>query len=194
LPVCPWERVPRYEFLSDPGRAMLLKISEELHLQVAPGDAWKLLRDTPRLAGLLPGVEAVAALNEDGAEAYAAKASDRIGPFKVAMNVEVRITETTEPSRLSTSDPFLLVASLKGLDSSGANRMSGSMQIALTAESAGTLMRFEASIEILGSLATLGSVPIRRRTAQVFAEFTRNIQEQFEPGHFASEQLEKESS
>jgi carbon monoxide dehydrogenase subunit G len=168
---------------------MLLKIAEELHLQVAPGEVWRLLRDTPRLAGLLPGVEAVAALNEAGSEAYAAKASDKIGPFKVAMNVEVRITEVAEPPLLRASDPFLLVASLKGLDASGANRMSGSMQIALSAETPGTLMRFEASIEILGSLATLGAVPIRRRTAQVFAEFTRNIQ-----GQFAPEQLEKESS
>ena len=35
------------------------------------------------------------------------------------------------------------------------------------------------SIEVLGKLATLGAVPIRRRTTQSFAEFARNIQEQF---------------
>ena len=47
---------------------------------------------------------------------------------------------------------------------------------------AGTQMHFEASIEILGKLATLGAVPIRRRTTQVFAEFAKNIQGQFEAG------------
>ena len=43
-------------------------------------------------------------------------------------------------------------------------------------------MHFEASVEILGKLATLGAVPIRRRTTQVFAEFAKNIQGQFEAG------------
>src|SRR5713226_5339255 len=150
---------------------MLLKLAEELHLDASPGEVWKLLRDTLSLTGLLPGVESVTPLHEEGAEAYTAKASDKIGPFKVAMDVEVRITETIEPS--------LLCASLKGLDSSGANRMSGSLRIALSPASPGTEIRFEASIEILGKLATLGAVPIRRRTTQMFAEFTRNIQAQF---------------
>lgn len=42
-------------------------------------------------------------------------------------------------------------------------------------------MRFEADIEILGKLATLGAGPIRRRTTEKFAEFARNIQAQFAP-------------
>jgi len=61
----------------------------------------------------------------------------------------------------------------------GLNRMTGSMQVALSSAPSGTQMRFEASIEILGKLATLGAVPIRRRTTQAFAEFARNIQGQF---------------
>ena len=41
------------------------------------------------------------------------------------------------------------------------------------------VLHFEASIEILGKLATLGAVPIRRRTTQVFSEFAQNIQQEF---------------
>jgi hypothetical protein len=46
-------------------------------------------------------------------------------------------------------------------------------------------MRFEAEIEILGKLATLGAAPVRRRVTERFAEFARNIQAQFAPdvGH-----------
>jgi hypothetical protein len=40
-------------------------------------------------------------------------------------------------------------------------------------------MQFQAEIEILGKLATLGAAPIRRRTTEKFAEFARNIQAQF---------------
>jgi len=150
---------------------MLLKLTEELPLDAPLAEVWQLLRDTPRLTALLPGVENVSSLNEAGAEAYSATISDRIGPFKITMNMEVRVTETVEPS--------LLKAGIKGADSLGLNRMTGSMQVALSSGSSGTQMHFEASIEILGKLATLGAVPIRRRTTQVFAEFARNIQGEF---------------
>jgi uncharacterized protein len=153
---------------------MLLKLTEELPLNASVDEVWNLLRDTARLTGLLPGVDSVARLNEDGNEAYAAKVSEKIGPFKITMNLDVRITEAIEPS--------LLKASLKGGDSMGLNRVTGTMQVALIPASPGTQMHFEASIEVLGKLATLGAVPIRRRTTQVFAEFAKNIQGQFVTG------------
>jgi hypothetical protein len=42
-------------------------------------------------------------------------------------------------------------------------------------------MQFQADIEILGKLASLGAIPIRRRATEKFAEFARNIQAQFAP-------------
>jgi len=150
---------------------MLVKLAEELPLEAPLEEVWKLLRNTPRLTGLLPGVENVKPLQEPGTEAYSATVSEKIGPFKITMNLDVRVTETLEPS--------LLKATIKGTDSMALNRMTGSMQVTLIAEPSGTQMRFEASIEILGKLATLGAVPIRRRTAEAFAEFARNIQGQF---------------
>jgi carbon monoxide dehydrogenase subunit G len=150
---------------------MLLKLTEELPLNAPIDEVWKLLRDTPRLTGLLPGVENVAPLNERGVEAYAARVSEKIGPFTITMNLELRVTDTAEPS--------LLKAAIKGVDSLGLNRITGLMQVALGPISSGTLMNFEASIEILGKLATLGAAPIRRRTTQSFAEFGQNIQRQF---------------
>ena len=161
---------------------MLLKVSEELTVDASPEEIWKLLRDTPRLAALLPGVESVAPLNEPGVEAYKAKASDRIGPFKMALNVEIRITETLEPSCLK--------ASLKGGDSIGLNRLTGSLQIMLAPASSSTHMKFEADIEILGKLAALGAVPIRRRATEKFAEFARNIQAKVASGVRANQGLQ----
>jgi len=150
---------------------MLLKLTEELPLNAAIEEVWKLVRDTPRLAGLLPGVENVAALNEQGVEAYAARVTEKVGPFKITMNIEVRVTETMEPS--------ILRAAIKGADSMGLNRITGSMVVALSAAPSGTQVHFEASIEILGKLTMLGAVPIRRKATQAFAEFAQNIQGQF---------------
>ena len=150
---------------------MLLKVSEELNLGASQDEVWKLLRDTPRLAALLPGVEKVTPLDEPGAEAYQAKASDKIGPFKVALNLEIRVTEERVPVSLK--------AGIKGSDSIGLNRITGSLHITLFPASPSAQMRFEADIEILGKLATLGAAPIRRRVTEKFAEFARNIQAQF---------------
>ncbi len=150
---------------------MLLKLTEELPLDASIEEVWNLLRDTPRLTRLLPGVENVAPLNEEGVEAYAASVSEKIGPFKITMNLEVRVTEAIAPIQLK--------AAIKGADSMALNRITGSMQVALNPASSGTQMHFEASIEILGKLATLGAVPTRRRTTQAFAEFAQNIQGQF---------------
>jgi len=150
---------------------MLLKISEELTLHSTQEDVWRLLRDTPRLAALLPGVETVSPLHEPGTEAYQAKAGDKIGPFKVALNMQIRVVETRAPA--------VLKAQIKGADAIGLNRLTGSLNLTLSPAPSSTLMRFEADIEILGKLATLGAAPIRRRVTAKFAEFARNIQAQF---------------
>jgi len=155
---------------------MLLKLTEDVPINASIDEVWNLLRDTPRLTRLLPGVENIARINEEGAEAYAASVSEKIGPFKITMNLEVRVTEAIVPTQLK--------AAIKGADSMALNRVTGSMQVSLSPASPGTRMQFEASIDILGKLATLGAVPIRRRTTQAFAEFAQNIQGQFakDPG------------
>lgn len=157
---------------------MLLNLTENLHLDASAAEVWKLLRDTPRFAGLLPGVESVKPLDDADGEAYAAVVHDKIGPFKVTLNLELQVIEASEPA--------LLKASLKGADSHNLNRVSGTLQAALSSSdadgasaAAGTAMRFEASVEVLGKLATLGAIPMKRRTAQLFGEFARNIQSQF---------------
>lgn len=152
---------------------MLLKISEELTVDAPPEEVWRILRDTPRLAALLPGVESVMPLSEAGVEAYQVKAGDRIGPFKIALNLEIRVPETQEPS--------FLKASIKGGDPIGLNRITGSLRVILRRASSATHVNFEADIEILGKLATLGAVPIRRRATEKFSEFARNVQRQFAP-------------
>ncbi len=150
---------------------MLLTLSETLLLDASPAEVWKLLRDTPRFAQLLPGVENVARLPDKGAEAYAAAITDKIGPFKVTFRLEVQVEEAREPS--------FLKAAIRGADPVGLNRITGSLQATLSPAPQGTRMQFEASIEILGKLASLGAVPIRRKTAQSFADFAKDIQGQF---------------
>ena len=152
---------------------MRLNLVENVRLQASAEEVWKLLRDTPRFAGLLPGVAGVKPLDQTGVEAYTAAVHDRIGPFKVTLHLELR-------------EARLLKASLKGGDAHNLNRVSGTLEAVLSEASGasgtgmlGTHMRFEASVEVWGKLATLGAAPMKRRTAELFTEFARNIQAQF---------------
>ncbi len=150
---------------------MLVKLTESVELGASPAHVWSLLRDTTRLTGLMPGVQSVIPLANEESEAYAAKVIDKIGPFKVTMNLEVRIGELQEAA--------LMRVAIRGADPEKQNRLTGSMHLALSPVESGTQLSFEASVEVLGKLATLGAVPIRRRTTQLFGEFARNIQGEF---------------
>ena len=159
---------------------MLVNLNQTLTLAATQEDAWTLLRDTKRLAGLIPGVEDIVSDERGGdrpngaepQEKHVARVVERVGPFRLALNLEVRIVNAVEPS--------LLQAELSGSDSNGQNRLSGTLRAELkTIEPAGTLLSVDASVEVLGKLATLGAGPIRRRANELFAEFAGSLQRQF---------------
>ena len=159
---------------------MLVNLSQTLTLAATQEDAWTLLRDTKRLAGLIPGVEDIVSdQGEPGGsngvgpqEKHVARVVERVGPFRLALNLEVRIVNAVEPS--------LLQAELSGSDNNGQNRLSGTVRAELKkAEPAGTLLSVDASVEVLGKLATLGAGPIRRRANELFDEFAGSLQRHF---------------
>ncbi len=101
---------------------MLVNLSQTLTLAATQEEAWSLLRDTKRLAGMMPGVENIASDREDSGgangditqEKLTVRVVERVGPFRLSLNLEVRIVQAVEPS--------LLQAELKGADSNGQNR------------------------------------------------------------------------
>lgn len=151
---------------------MLINVTENVELPAAQPEVWKLLRDTHRFAGLIPGVESVTAIESSKQESYSVKVTEKVGPFKVTLNLEVQVIQTVEPS--------MLKATVKGGDSVGMSRATGSLQVALKPTESGAELHFEAAVEVLGKLATLGATVIRRKVAEIFAEFTRRIRGQFQ--------------
>src|SRR5881628_1932349 len=148
---------------------MLVNLNETLTLATTQQDAWNLLRDTKRLAALIPGVESVASVD---VEKHLAKVVERVGPFRLSLNLEVKIVQAVEPS--------LLQAELSGVDSFGQNRLSGTVSAELKkASSAETLLSMDSRVEVTGKLAKLGSAPIRRRANELFAQFAERLQGQF---------------
>jgi carbon monoxide dehydrogenase subunit G len=153
---------------------VLLNVTENLEINAPQTSVWKLLRDTERLARLVPGVQSVERIESSDKEAYRVQVMEKVGPFKVTMKLEIGVTEIVEPS--------VLGATVKGGDAIGMSRATGTVRVESSELSSGTSMSFKVNVEVLGKLATLGAPVIRRRVTELFSEFGRRVIAEFPVG------------
>ncbi len=151
---------------------MLLNVTENLEIGAAQAEVWKLLNDTPRLASLVPGVEEAIRIQGSGLEAYRVRVTEKVGPFKVTMKLEVTVTGRVEPCTVD--------AAVKGGDAMGMGRATGSIGVRLAASNSGTALTLNVNVEVLGKLATLGAPVVRRRVTELFGEFGRRVVAEFQ--------------
>ena len=151
---------------------MLLNVTEKLEIAAEQADVWKLLNDTVRLAALVPGVEESVAIENAEKEAYRVRVTEKVGPFKVTMKLEVTVTDKSEPSAVD--------ASVKGGDAMGMGRATGTIRVELSPAGSGTTMTLAINVEVLGKMATLGAPVVRRRVTELFAEFGRRVVAEFQ--------------
>jgi uncharacterized protein len=144
---------------------MLLDISKSASINVPQSEAWTLLRDVPRLSACIPKVSNVQVVEPD--KRYSAIVSDRIGPFSLSVPVTIEVKDVEEPRRIT--------ADLTGDDKRGQARVKGTLEATADAHNGSTELRMAMRLEILGRLATLGAVPIKRRADEVLSEFLQNV-------------------
>jgi uncharacterized protein len=146
---------------------MLLDMIRLATVPVAQAETWALLRDVPRLSACMPKVSDVQVLEPD--RRYSALVSDRLGPFGLAVPVSIEVR--------SVEAPYRIAADLTGDDKRGQARVRGSLEATAEATSeASTQLQLSMRLEILGRLATLGAVPIKRRADEVFSEFLQRLE------------------
>jgi uncharacterized protein len=156
---------------------MMVNLNRTLMLEANQQEAWRLLRDTRRLAALMPGVEGIASENgENGAsggpgsaiEKHVADVAEKVGPFRLKLKLAVTILRAEEPS--------LIEAELNGADAKSENRLSGTLRAELKERGAAmTLLTVEAAVEVIGKLAALGSAPIRKKADELFEQFIQRL-------------------
>jgi carbon monoxide dehydrogenase subunit G len=128
-------------------------------------DAWALVRDPERVAACLPNVREFAPAGTPGR--YATVLVERLGPFSVTVALTVDVDEDAAARRM--------VARVAGEDRGGQARVRGEVTAAVRAEGDASVLDVASHVEVLGRLAALGAVPIRRRGDQVFDQFVRNL-------------------
>lgn len=144
---------------------MLLEVKRVTNVEVPQATAWALLRDVGRLSGCIPKVSDVAAV--DGEREYTAVVSDRIGPFSLTVPVKITVETLEEPRRIT--------AGVAGDDKRGQARVRGTLEALAEPTDGMTQLSVSMRMEVLGRLASLGAVPIRRRADDIFDEFVQRV-------------------
>jgi carbon monoxide dehydrogenase subunit G len=144
---------------------VLLEVKKIAEVDAPQAAAWALVRDVPRLSGCIPGVSDLRVLEPD--RRYAAIVSDKLGPFRLQVPVQLELQTVDEPRQL--------VAELSGNDSRGQARVRGTLDAELEPTDEGTRLVLSMRLEVLGRLAALGAGPMRRRADEIFNEFVSCI-------------------
>jgi len=125
--------------------------------------AWDFIGDIERVLTCVPNLSG---LVRTGTDRYSATATDRVGPFRLSMEIALSV-EIDAPART-------IRAHLSGHDRKSQTRVSGTLTAGCRpADGQSTTGTVDAAGEVLGPVATLGAGPARRRIDQIFEEFVR---------------------
>lgn len=151
---------------------MILDITKRVTLAVPVERVWTLLQDPPRVAGLLPNIRDFRPTETPGR--YATLLVEKLGPFSVQVALTIDVVEDAAAHRMT--------AKVVGDDKAGQARVRGDVVATVQPEGAGAGLEVASNVEVLGRLATLGAVPMRRRADQIFEQFVQNIGGALEAG------------
>ena len=142
-----------------------MELTDRFEVGASPAEAWAFFWDLPRVAKCLPGCESI---ETTGDSAYWARMVQRVGPFQVAMDIEISVDEVETGRRV--------VVSGGGRDRMGNRLRINRLALALNESAAErTEVSYELDFNLFGRLATLGNTVVKRRAEETRAEFSRNI-------------------
>jgi carbon monoxide dehydrogenase subunit G len=145
---------------------MLLQIEKTANLEREAEVVWTFLQDPIRVAACLPNAHDFRRAGEPNR--FVATLVERVGPFKVQVPLTIDVTQEPELRRVS--------ANVAGDDRSGQAKVRGDVRAQVQQAASGSILVVDSKVEVLGRLATLGAMPMRRRGDQVFEVFLRNIE------------------
>jgi uncharacterized protein len=133
-----------------------------------PADCWPVLTDVHRLVSWVTVIDNVEEISH--LEKYSAVLMDRLGPFKLKADLDVKVSEVAEPERIRVQ--------ASGEDRQISSRITIDAAVALVAvESGGTQVSVTGTYEIGGKVATLGAGMVRQKATKILDEFSKRATE-----------------
>ena len=132
----------------------------------APVDAvWSLLKDIPRVASCIPGVEVTEVIDP---RTYRAKASVKVGPVSVSYNATIAVESLDEAAHRAE-------LAVKGDESRGRGGVSAKLISEVLPREGGSHVTLKSDAKISGIVATVGGRLIEGVAKKTIATFAENL-------------------
>lgn len=138
------------------------QFNRDLVTSTGPQEAWKVLTDVTRLVDWVTIVSEAVEITP--LEHYTAVLADKVGPFKLRADLEIRIPEIEAGQRIR------VVA--KGEDRQVSSRIGVDATLSLTPAGDGaTMIVVDGRYEVTGRVASMGSTVIKQKAQKIIEEF-----------------------
>jgi uncharacterized protein len=137
-----------------------------LQVSASPAECWKTLTDVPTLVEWVSVLDDAAELEH--LERYSAVLADRLGPFRLRADLDIRVGDTEQERRIAVS--------ARGEDRQVSSRISVDAVLRLEPGEHGTVVAVEGTYEVAGRVATMGAGTIRKKADKILDEFFGNAE------------------
>lgn len=143
-----------------------MRVEERVLIPLPVDAVWDFVWQVDRLAACVPGC--IAAQVVESGRRYTAQVADRIGPYRVEVDLTVEV-KAAEP-------PRSIRALITGRDRRLGTSQRVDLEVALRpVGDQETSLDIGAEVEVLGKIASLGQFAIKRKVREIVAAFGQNI-------------------
>ena len=142
-----------------------MRVVREIAVAAPPADLWALLWDVPRMAACVPGC--AEAREVEPRRRYAARMSQRVGPIRLTVPLDVEILEAEPPRGIALR--------ARGQDPVVGAEIAMELRMSCEPSDVGSALRVEAEGQVLGKLGALGHGVIQRKAEELVDEFAARL-------------------
>jgi uncharacterized protein len=145
--------------------AMTHQLVHSFVVEARISEVWKFLWNVDAVARCIPGCEDVSVIEHN--KYYAARIKKKMGPFAVAINLDVEVIEARPPDFLSVS--------VKGNDRRLRSEVTQLITLQLTPIGESTQLDIEGEFSLTGLLGSLNKNLIVGQVSQIMDEFSGTL-------------------
>jgi uncharacterized protein len=147
-----------------------MQFQHAIEIEAPLATVWDFLWDVDQLARCIPGCTGAAVVEPH--KHYTAVVTDRVGPIKLKMPLDLVVKESTELERLHVE--------CNGKDSALGSSVKVDIVAAVTASDVGTSLALDVTADVRGKIAGLGFGLFKRKFDDIMAQFSRQVKQAIE--------------